>query len=253
MKGVYLEDLNWYQAESLLATNRVMLLPVGAQTKEHGPHLPLSTDWLTVQYLTKALLETCEVIALPALAYGYYPAFTEYPGSVTLEFSTFRDTVLQIIKSLHRHGAKKFYVLNTGVSTNQALDAVKAELEMLGIVMDYTDQTCINLAVEREIEMQPRGSHADELETSMMLYMYPDRVDMTKAVPELNPRRGSGGFTRDRSATSGIFSPTGSWGDPTLATVEKGKRLTCSLIERLEDEINQLDSELEQDSGNDEG
>jgi len=240
MSGVFLENLTWLEAELLLQSDKVIILPIGAQTKEHGPHLPLNTDWLTAQYLTQAIVESIKVIALPTVAYGYYPAFSEYAGSISLQETTFTDTVLQIIHSIHQHGASKFYVLNTGISTNPALHSIQHKLNEQQISMNYTDLTTIISDIEANIEEQALGSHADELETSMMLYMYPDRVDMNKAVPELNTKTGSGGFTKNTQATTGIISPSGSWGDPTLATKEKGQLIVQALIARIKQQIELL-------------
>ncbi|TNF91961.1 MAG: creatininase family protein [Gammaproteobacteria bacterium] len=242
MGGVYLEKLTWQQAKQELHSKKVIVLPVGAQTKQHGPHLPLNTDWLTAHYLTQAIVTRCDVIALPAIAYGYYPAFTTYPGSISLEENTFRDTIEQIIRGMHQHGAERFYILNTGISTNAALSDIRRSFQTDHILVDFTDLTTIIRDIEDRLEEQSFGSHADELETSMMLYMFPDKVDMEKAVPELNPRQGPGAFTRDENATTGVVSSTGSWGDPTLATVEKGKVIVEHLIDRISGEIDLLSS-----------
>ncbi len=233
MKGHYLENLSWQEAESLIKQNRVLVLPLGAASKQHGPHLPLNTDALTAEYLASRIAERHDVTILPLLAYGYYPAFTEYPGSVSLCKKTFEETVIQIFRSLHSHGAKKFYVLNTGISTNWCLEPVRQYLLTENVVMDYSDFTSMLKDLEQSISEQPFGSHADEIETSKMLLMHPDKVQQDKAVPELKPRLGPGPFTRDSRASRGIISSSGSWGDPTLATRAKGEIIVTALIERI--------------------
>ena len=72
------------------------------------------------------------------------------------------------------------------------------------------------------------GTHADEIETSMMLYIAPESVQMKKAARDINPDQ-PGGLTRDARG-KGIYSPTGAWGDPTLATREKGEAVVESLL-----------------------
>ncbi len=233
MKGHYLENLGWPEAESLIKQDRVVVLPLGAASKQHGLHLPLNTDALTAQYLADRIAEQHDVIILPLLTYGYYPAFVEYPGSISLQKKTFEDTVIQIFESLHQQGADKFYVLNTGISTHWGLEPARLSLLADGVTMDYSDFTTMLEDLERDISEQPLGSHADEMETSMMLFMYPDKVQQDKAVPELTPRLGPGPFTRDRQAERGIISPSGCWGDPTLATREKGEAIIRTLVERI--------------------
>ena len=67
---------------------------------------------------------------------------------------------------------------------------------------------------------QDGGTHADEIETSMMLYIAPHSVDMGKAARDYHP--GQGRLTRTPGG-EGIYSPTGIFGDATLATLEKGR------------------------------
>lgn len=71
------------------------------------------------------------------------------------------------------------------------------------------------------MQQQTRGSHADEIETSMMLYIAPERVNMRLAVRDDN-RDVPGPLTR-KADGKGIYSPSGVWGDATLATREKGR------------------------------
>jgi creatinine amidohydrolase len=72
---------------------------------------------------------------------------------------------------------------------------------------------------------QNGDTHADEIETSMRLYFAPEAVDITKAVKDLDNRPNRRGLTRDPEG-KGHYSPTGIWGDPRLATREKGREIT---------------------------
>jgi creatinine amidohydrolase len=74
------------------------------------------------EYLTGRVAEQVTAIILPTLQYGYYPSFTEYSGSVTLGLDTSRQMIEDICISLSRYGVNKYYVLNTGISTNQTLE-----------------------------------------------------------------------------------------------------------------------------------
>jgi creatinine amidohydrolase len=72
-----------------------------------------------------------------------------------------------------------------------------------------------------------------------MLYIAPDTVNMKRAVKDFNPRR-AGGLTRNPNATRGIYSPTGAWGDPTLATREKGRITVEALVDAILSEIREM-------------
>jgi creatinine amidohydrolase len=236
-KGVLLEDLTWIEAEKVLTPSSVVVIPLGAASKEHGPHLKLKNDWLIAEYLKKRILAASDVVVAPTIAYSFYPAFVEYPGSTSLRFDTARDMVVDICRSLARFGPHRFYVINTGVSTLRPLAAAAGQLQNEGILLRYTNLN-VTEAVEAPIRKEEGGTHADEIETSMMLYLAPETVDMARAVHDYHPDKGAA-LTRDPNAT-GTYSPTGVWGDATLATREKGRIVTEALVKSIAGEIEEL-------------
>jgi len=214
------------------------VIPLGAQAKEHGPHLKLENDWLIAEYLKQRVLERADVVIVPTLNYSYYPAFLEYPGSTSLRLETARDLLIDICRSLAGYGPRRFYVINTGVSTTRALKPAAEILAAEGIILRYTDILEITGPIEKSLATQEGGTHADEIETSMMLYIAPDAVEMTRAVKDFNPDQ-PGPLTRDPQGM-GVYSPTGTWGDPTLATRDKGRQVTEALVEGILVEIEDL-------------
>jgi creatinine amidohydrolase len=236
-KGVLLEDLTWYEAEKALTPETVVVIPIGAAAKEHGPHLKLKTDWIVADYVKTRLRAQANVVIAPTVPYHYYPAFVEYPGSTTLRLETARDLMVDICRSLARFGPRRFYALNMGISTLRALKPAAKTLAAEGIILQYTDLSELLDPIEKAICTQEGGSHADEGETSMILYIDPSAVDMAKAVKDYNPDKGR--LTRDPKAKA-TYSPTGIWGDPTLATREKGQKLVEGLISGVLKEIDAL-------------
>lgn len=240
-KGVLLEELTWMEAEQVLNKDTVVVIPLGAAAKEHGPHLKLNNDWLIAEYLKKRVLEQADVVIAPTLNYHHYPAFLEYPGSTSLRLETARDLVMDVCRTLAGYGPRRFYILNTGVSTLRALAPAAELLAEEGLIVKYTDVLNITSSVEQAISKQEGGTHADEIETSMMLYIAPDTVDMKKAARDYRPGRG-GRLTRDPDG-NGVYSPTGIYGDATLATREKGEKITEALVAGILKEIEALRAE----------
>ncbi len=115
------------------------------------------------------MAEEVPVAVMPTLQYGYYPSFLEYPGSVSLGLETFKEVLKDICVSLNGYGISKFYVLNTGVSTIRGLQPAAEELRELGMEMRYTDILASGARAEEGVSEQEGGTHADEMETSMML------------------------------------------------------------------------------------
>src|SRR4030095_5463852 len=64
-KGILLEDLSWKEAEKILTAETVVVIPLGAAAKEHGPHLKLKNDWLMADYLTRRVLKQSNVVIAP--------------------------------------------------------------------------------------------------------------------------------------------------------------------------------------------
>jgi creatinine amidohydrolase len=243
MQGRYLETLTWPEAEQALYHLPTVLLPLGARAKEHGQHLPLNNDWLIAEYLARRVVEECPVLVLPTLQYGHYPAFLEYPGSVSIRWEACRDTIIDICQSLANQGAKRFYVLNTGISTLKPLLAAQTVISARGSRFEFTDITAAYSSLRRQVETQPGGTHADEIETSMMLYIAPEQVRLERAERDIHPDRGPGGLTRNPRHTSGVYSPTGAYGDPTLATREKGQIVVEGMVKYLIEAVNALSAE----------
>ena len=238
-KGILLENLTWPEAEKVLTPETIVVIPLGAASKEHGPHLLLKNDLILAEYFKDRVLKSSNVVVAPTINYHFYPSFVEYPGSTSLSLGTARDMVIDICKGLSKFGPKKFYILNTGVSTVRALQPAADSLRKAGITMHFTDLIKSMEPVESKIRQQEGGTHADEIETSMILYMKPDAVDMKKAVKDYRPSTGRG-LTRDPNNTNATYSPTGVWGDATLATYEKGKIVVEGLLEVILRDIENL-------------
>jgi creatinine amidohydrolase len=237
-QGVLLEDLTWVEAEKVLRPETVVVIPLGAASKEHGPHLRLKNDLILANDLKERIRQRADVVIAPTIPYSFYPAFVEYPGSTSLSLETSRDTIVEICRGLARFGPKRFYVLNTGVSTVRALAPAAEILAAEAILLRYTDLLKALGPVEKQVSKQEGGTHADEIETSMILYMSPGDVDMSKAVKDYHP--GQGGLTRDPKADGKTYSKSGVFGDATLATREKGRIVTEALVEAVLRDIDEL-------------
>lgn len=228
-ESVELEKLTWVEAASVLTADAVVLIALGAAAKEHGPHLRLDNDLQMAEYLKWRVMTEIPVVVAPTITYHHYPAFAEYSGSTSLRFETARDLVVDVVQSLARFGPQRFYVLNTGVSTAGPLEAAAKELNEAGVLLRYTKLRDITGDVIDKIQQQERGTHADEIETSVMLYINPTLVDLSKAVREIGPETASGGLTRTEGQ-AGVFSASGVYGDPTLATVDKGRVVLEAMV-----------------------
>lgn len=233
--GVKLELLNWVDAEEYFGRDPVVVIPLGAAAKEHGPHLPLNNDAIIADWLAAEVMRRLPVVVAPLINASFYPAFVEYPGSISLRLETARDLVLDSCNSLAKFGLKRFYVLNTGLSTLRPLTEVGKLLDA-SIRFGFLDLDAALHKLPADLLQQQYGSHADEHETSLMLHIAPRVVDMSRAVDD--GAEGQGRLSRKRG--QGTFSASGVYGQPKLASAEKGKLIAEVLLRHCLDEIENI-------------
>lgn len=231
--GAHLGDLTWPEAETRLREAPLVIVPFGAGAKEHGPHLPLATDRLMLEHLMQAAVDSLPVVVAPPVLHGWFPAFRDFPGTEISDADLFRRTIEEVARSLVRHGARRIVFLNTGIAYSTGLPIAVAAREIHQregvptIVVSWGDLETPEVAAMAE---QEAGGHADEMETSVVLHLRPDLVHMDRAptdygLPggEAGPGYRPGGFSRTPGHPE--YSTTGIFGDATLASAEKGRRV----------------------------
>ncbi|MDQ7858715.1 MAG: creatininase family protein [Armatimonadota bacterium] len=236
MQGVILKDLTWPEAREAFRRLPVAVLPVGAAAKEHGPHLPLGTDLIWAETLGAAAVERTPCVLLPTLSYGYYPAFVDWPGSVSLRPDVFIGVVTDIVRSVARHGIRRVAVLNTGVSTTAPLEIASRELyRELGVLVAVLLIEGLGAEYWRGVSAQRAGTHAEEKETSFMLHVRPDLVRADRLVDEIDDRGGPAfqtgtGGVRKVLLGRAMGTASGVHGQATLASAEKGRGLLDAMV-----------------------
>jgi creatinine amidohydrolase len=207
----------------------------------------LGTDQLTARELGRRVAERLPVVVAPVVGFGFYPAFTAYPGSQHLKAETFIALVRELIENLVDHGVTRIVVVNTGVSTEAPLRIVAGDiLARRGVRIAVVDMRLLGRATD-SLMRQQGGGHADERETSVMLAIRPDavRMDLARRAEDAPEAPSPAGFARStrlgpEPAPGMLHSPTGATGDPTLATREKGERVLDEMTRELVDGIRAL-------------
>jgi creatinine amidohydrolase len=233
----FIERMTWDEVARHIANGAAAILPVGAAAKEHGFHLPLNTDRIQAEWLASQLAERIDALIWPTLTYGYYPAFVAYAGSSSLSSATFEAVVHEVAEGILGGGCRKLFVLNTGISTLAPVERAVARLDA-GKVMHLRihEGPRYRQAAERLAE-QSHGSHADELETSLMLALAPHLVDMARAEPSPAIGQEAPGPLTPVDTNSPNYSRSGSYGDPTLATSAKGEILLATMLDDLREKV----------------
>ncbi|MCL1795467.1 MAG: creatininase family protein [Clostridia bacterium] len=224
--------------EIALRNPRIAILPLGS-FEQHGPHLPLGTDNILVEAVAEGVAERLGAFQLPV-----QPITTCYEhhgkkGSVHYSADVFYRYLVGIMETLIGKGFRKIVLIpgHGGIFVLEpAVRYVNAFYRDSAVV--FVDPYEVRSAPDFPFDEQ--GIHADDMETSLMLYIRPDLVDMSKAV-DCIPEK-----PRPYLNYGSIFthSPSGVWGYATRATAEKGKWLLEKAIEEAALRIQNLFAEL---------
>jgi creatinine amidohydrolase len=185
--GAYLSDLTWPDAEQRFRDAPIVIVPFGAGAKEHGPHLPLGTDRIVLDWLLQVAVDSMPVIVAPSILHGWFPAFRDFPGTDIADPAVFQQYALQVGEALVRRGARRIVFLNTGISRSTGLPLAIAARELHAsthvptLLVSWDDLETEETAAIAE---QRDGGHADELETSIILVLRPELVHMDRAVTD---------------------------------------------------------------------
>ena len=232
----FIERMHWDEVARRIGEGAVAILPIGAAAKQHGFHLPLNTDRIQAEWLAGQMAEEIDALIWPTLTYGHYPAFVEYAGSNSLSISTFEALVREVAGQILSSGCPKLLVLNTGISTLAPVDRALARLASERVKHLWIHEGPRYPRVARQLAEQSHGSHADELETSLMLALAPHLVDMTRAEASPELKQETPGALTPSDPNSPNYSRSGSYGDPTRATAAKGEALLAAMLDDLNEQ-----------------
>ena len=221
----------------------IAVLPVAA-IEQHGPHLPLNVDATLADGVVQATLPHLQadlpVLFLPTQSIGFSPEHTAFAGTLTLKAETVIRLWTEIAESVAVTGVKKLVLLNSHGGQVGMLDIVardlRARLGMLVYSVNWFNLPLVGNSGELVNELFSAeehrfGIHAGEIETSMMLALKLDQVDMTKA-------QHFASTSQDRAQKFSIlgdgrsaklawqmqdYNPQGAVGNASAATADKGR------------------------------
>jgi len=244
---IFYVDYTWKEMDALDRSKIVLVLPSGS-VEQHGPHLAMASDAAQAEYFSReAARRVKDTIVLPCLWYSTCLDTSNYTGTISMPPSVFVDMVVAILTSLYRHGFKRLMIANVHGAAKTPLDVAVREFHARMGTRDnaYADDFFIHVnnvygPVTQYLNSIAEGKdwgHACEMETSVDLYLHPERVDMKKAVAGYIPwDSGYEWYIGDMRAAA----PNGVHGDPTKATAEKGKRIVDAILAAFVDLLKRM-------------
>jgi len=227
-----LARLSWPDARDAIRQAQVALLPIGS-IEQHGPHLPLGTDWYIASRIARETAEQDGLLLLPGFAVGVSHEHRQFWGTLTISPGQLCDQAMAIARALGDHGLRRIVFVNGHASNCAPLEAAVQRLRCDGIyafVFNWWQSIASTIA---ELFPEPT-SHAGSLETSVMLVIDPDLVH-EKRFDKASKSGEWGAYVEGVQVgfDAADFSDQGNVGDPSLADVEKGVRVLTATRESL--------------------
>ena len=198
MESAFMADLSWPAFAQRMTDGAPVFIPVGA-TEQHGRHLPLGVDAIIPTAICAAAAKRCGGLVAPVLAYGNRSQPRSgggrfFPGTINISATTFSSLLRDIITELYRHGARKLVIIN-GHYENvwPSIEGIELALDAIGRGSD-TGLRVLRIdhwelvRTETLTRVFPDGypgielEHASVIETSMMMALRPELVDLSKAL-----------------------------------------------------------------------
>lgn len=215
----------------------VVVMVTGA-LEAHGKHLPLGTDTILTTYLAEKIASKTKALVLPTIPIGESWDFHHNEGTISIHPSALMDYYVSILKGIFKHGFRYIVALNgqrgnTPIIKQAAKIATKKGQRVVVVVNWWRD---LGKNARDEIDETP-GGHAAEGETSEVMFVRPELVDMSVAEAHRVVTRFeiiSGSYREE-------LLPSAMYGDPRKATEDKGRKI----MEQAEEEIIELIQQLE--------
>lgn len=221
----------------------VAIQPIGA-IEHHGPHLPLATDALVATAISEAVVDEAgdlPLSVLPTLSYALSSEHLWAPGTVTLKAETLLAVLDDVGASLARAGIPRLVFVNGHGGNSALLRVACREIRVRHGLLTFLVHPSMPVDQGGTGRHDAEGGfaiHGSAGETSMVMHLRPDLVDMSRAERSIPGWMGGYdhvGFGGEVSFgwSSNDVTPSGVIGDPTLATPELGKELFEGAVSRL--------------------
>jgi creatinine amidohydrolase len=172
-KALVLQEMSWFDVQEYLKTSDMVVIPMGS-TEQHGPHMPLGTDYYESFGMCKKISGRTGVIVAPVLLAGYSVYHSGFPGTLSLKPETMEQVLFETAEMLLKYGFRRFMFFNYHGGNNVV------QQKVLHRINHSTEAVAIAIGIGSPIQKSGDGEffdwHAGKGETSIMLYLRPDLV-----------------------------------------------------------------------------
>lgn len=231
---VFLGEMTDPEVRAFLRDHQTVIVPVGS-TEQHGPHAPLLTDMLVPQEVARRAAPVVGAVVAPAIPYSLSYPHVGFAGLVHIRIPTFMALIEDLAASLASIGFRRIVFLNGHYDNTYAIAYACANVAdrlpegTRAYPLNYWD----GMSAEEAAEFfdPSNGLHANKGETSAVLAINPDLVDMERANAEMppfpavtNPAPVHTAFFFSMPGSVHDATRSGTWGDAREASPAFGER-----------------------------
>lgn len=230
-----IREMTWKQFKNMGDKVKTVIIPTGA-IEVYGPHLPLGTDTIVAEEIAKIVGDKLGLVVGPSLEVGESMALYDFPGTLTIKPEHFKNYLEDVCLSFIKWGSKNFIFMNTHLGNVPIINQLSWKLQ------DDYGAKCCQIDWWRYVQPFCEGvtkysgvmahGHASEAGTSIMLYLKPELVHLSEIV--CTPSQYQDDYPEMiKYVELRKYTDTGTIGDATVATAEKGKILVEKCVERI--------------------
>lgn len=250
----YFTELTQPEIAAQLKQNPLVILPCGS-TEQHGPHLPTGTDTFAANAISHAVAERMDGLVLPPASLGVTPMHMPFEGTITVGPETFIRVVMETCVSTANHGAKCLLIVNWHEGNIPSLAIAAEALHREHALSVITVQACY--VAEELYGPSCNGlTHGGEIEALAVLAHRPDLVHLDRIDYSSDHVLG---HKMDKLRRTRTFqpvltdirsiAPTGWFGSPQHATVEKGRLMVANIADKIAGEAREIFRQLDAAQG----
>lgn len=177
-KALILQEMSWVDVQEYLKSSDMVIIPLGA-TEQHGPHLPLGTDFYEAMGMCRMISSQTGVVIAPVLMAGYSLYHSGFPGTLSLTPETMETVLIETVEMLMKYGFRRFMFFNyhggNNIVQERVIHRINHTTESMAIAIGHGS------SLEKQEDEEFFDWHAGKGETSIMLYLKPELVRMDRA------------------------------------------------------------------------
>lgn len=232
-----IQEMSWTEFDARRKATDTVIIPTGA-VEIYGPHLPMGSDSIVAEALAVRIAEKTGALVAPNIQMGESSMLMDYPGTLTLKKSTYEAAMDDLCTALISYGFKNLMFIDGHAGNVDTVNYLARRYQKDHGVkcgqIDWWRFAAANGNDIFELKGYMAHGHASECGTSVLLYLRPDLVDMSKAT-RVEPTSDAYQVFTDviRYIPFNKKTPNAVIGDATLGSAEKGKALFEKCVERI--------------------